>query len=270
MGRDHTLDDVPNHYVRDFLLSYINNIRGYTEEQKEAGRKALFPDLTSGDVKDYSALLAKKMEDEEDDERMSMGIPGRNAPPEEIRKYRLKMIMMTHEVKNEKQAEAILRQQDVVRAIDGSVDLEPIETPIATRQYERWKQLTYSVLKPNELRSHDESALEPPRQIDRNCDQIRLMIRRFCCYEDPESMYDMSDNDFSLDEFHKALQIQRTQMTTFLAKKGPKEGAGTKAYHLAWEFFKKRELLGYPLKKGEDKAVRRDRDHNLSGKRRRI
>lgn len=270
LGRDHTLEDVPNHYVRDSLMNYIDDTEKSTERQKEAGRNAIVPDLTPEEVKNYCALLNKMKEDEEEEWRVSMGFPGRNATSEEIRKHQVRTCMFVHDVRTEKQAEAILRQQDVVRAIDESVDLKPLEIPVAIRQYERWKPLAYSVLKPNELRSSREAMLEPPTQIDRNCDQIRLMIRRFCYRQDPGWFYDPSGKEFSIDHFQKALGIQRSQMTTFLGKRGPKEGAGTKVYHLAWEFFKKREMLGYPLEKGKNKPRPKGHDPNRKGKKRRL
>lgn len=162
-----------------------------------------------------------------------MGLPRRNASPEETRRLELRTIMLMHDVKTEKQAEVIRLQQEAVLAIDETVDLEPLQTPVAIRKYERLKPLTCSAIWPGRLRTHEESSMSRPTRIDRDCDQVRLMIRRFCYCEDPETMYDWNENKFSIDQLQTALGVQRFQMTTFLEKKGPKEGAGTNIYHLA-------------------------------------
>lgn len=43
-------------------------------------------------------------------------------------------------------------------------------------------------------------------------------------------------------------------MYDFLKGKGPENGDQSQAYELAWEFFKRRDLVGYPLVKDEEMA----------------
>lgn len=42
-------------------------------------------------------------------------------------------------------------------------------------------------------------------------------------------------------------QMDKKRFIGFLNQRGPKAGIRTKAFHLAWEFFKMRDLLGVPL-----------------------
>lgn len=259
LGRDHTLSDVPNHFVRDWLLEQIdeqaNEAEELDEEQRQALQRALCPDLTADEVSEYSKVRAKKREDEQRAYRAKYGIPEEDATPEEIRKCELKRIMLDYGFEHERQAEVVLRMHEALTAVDTTVDLTPRVRPGAVRDYKKYPPLRkWSVLFPNTVGGvlQLEAELPPPVQIDRDCDQIRLMIRRFCLQEEdePVSVWG-ADGQFELDQFVGALGISRQTMTAFLKKKGPENGYKSQAYELAWEFFKRRELCGFPLVQSE-------------------
>ncbi|KAL1851102.1 hypothetical protein Daus18300_012649 [Diaporthe australafricana] len=256
LGRDHILSDVPNHFIRDFLLEQIDQGVNQAAElsilQRKTARRALLPDLTADEVKEYSDILANKREDVARAERAEAGIPEEDATPEEIAKCELKRTMFLYNLKNEKQAKEVLHQQEVVKAIDTAVDLTPRVRPGVIRNYEKYGPLRRSVVFHDPVRHlRVETELDPPVHMDWDCDQIRLMIRRFCFWDgEGERHFDWHDTEFDIEEFQHALMITRATLTAFLRKKGPENGDKSQAYELAWEFFKRRELLGYPLRKG--------------------
>lgn len=266
LGRNHTLPDVPNHFVRDFLLEQIdekeNEAAALDEDQRQAARRALFPDLTADQLSEYSQVLAKKREDDARADRAKNGIPEEDATPEQIRKCTLKRIMLSFGFKDEKQAEVVLKLNEAVEAVDTTVDLTPRARPGAIRDYDKYGPLRRSVLFPGPERgpTRCEDALPPPILMDRDCDQVRLMIRRFCL-EGPPLSYP-GDGEFTINNLHSALGITRQTLTAFLKKKGPENGYKSQAYELAWEFFKRREMLGYPSWEGEVVEGRFDEGHS--------
>jgi hypothetical protein len=274
LGRDHTLSDVPNHFVRDWMLAQIdqgvNEVAKLDEDQIEAARRAILPDLTADEVSEYSKVLAKQREDALRAERAENGIPEADATPDEIRKCRLKRIMLSYGFEREKQAEVVLNLEDALEAVDNTVDLTPRVRPGVVRNYEKYGPIRRSVLFPHFSKdevTRIENELSPPVQIDRDCDQIRLMIRRFCHFDKdwPRLCYQYSHyDDFGLDGFQRVLGISRQTLTAFLKKKGLENGDQSQAYELAWEFFKRRELLGYPLVKDEESASIRAAQENGS------
>lgn len=60
LGRDHTLEDVPHHFLRDCLMDYIN--RTIAAEHQDDARKAVFPDLTPAEIEEYSTIVAENTE----------------------------------------------------------------------------------------------------------------------------------------------------------------------------------------------------------------
>lgn len=253
--RKHTLSDVPNHFVRDFLLEQVddkvNEGAALNEDQRNAARKTLYPDLTADQLSKYSQVLKKKREDDQRAYRAENGIPEEDATPEQIRKCALKRIMLCHGFKHERQAETVLQLHEAAEAVDTTVDLTSSVRPGAVRDYEKYGPLRRSVLWPGPERGpcRIENMISPPLQMDRDCDQIRLIIRRFCL-EDRAPAYPR-DWEFNIDNFHSALGITRQSLASFLKKKGPENGVKSQAYELAWEFFKRRELIGYPSWDGE-------------------
>lgn len=272
LGRDHTLSDVPNHFIRDWLLEQIDEkvneekldeVAALNEDQRQIARRALFPDLTADQVSEYSEVLAKRKEDDLRAYRAKNGIPEDDATPEQIHKCNLKRIMLSYGFEHERQAEPVLKLYEAVKSVDTTIDLTPRVRPGAVRNYEKFPPLRRSVLFPGTktVRLRVEAELAPPVQIDWDCDQIRLMIRRFCLWEEAlPLLYYNGDGEFELDDFQTALGITRQTLTTFLKKKGPENGDKSQAYELAWEFFKRRDLLGYPLVKGEVMKSRFDKE----------
>jgi hypothetical protein len=57
LGRDHTLEDVPMHYLRDNLVEYISSQMDADEEKKQAVRKAICPDLVDSQIEKYVRLV---------------------------------------------------------------------------------------------------------------------------------------------------------------------------------------------------------------------
>lgn len=263
---------MPNHFVRDWLLEEIdekeneeNEAAALDEDQRRAARRALFPDLTADQLSKYSQDLAKKREDDARAYRAKNGIPEDDATPEQIRKCNLKRIMLNYGFEHERQAEAVLKLHEAVTAVDTTIDLTHCVRPGAVRNYEKFPPLRRSVLFPGIsrglLRAEAEARFPPPVQIDWDCDQIRSMIRRFCLWEENLPLLRYSgDGEFELDDFQTALGITRQTLTAFMKKKGPENGDKSQAYELAWEFFKRRELLGYPLVKGEVMKSRFDEE----------
>lgn len=255
LGRDHTLPDVPNHFIRDFMLEQIdekvNEAAALDEHQRQTARRALYPDLTSDQVSEYSEVLAKKRDEDARAYRAENGIPEEDATPEQIRKCALKRIMLCYGFEHERQAETVLKLHETVEAIDTTLDLTPRVRPGALRDYDKYGPLRRSVLFPGPERgpTRCEDALPPPVLLDRDCDQIRVMIRLFCV-EGPPLSYP-GDGEFTINNLHSALGITRQTLLAFLKKKGPENGYKSQAYELAWEFFKRREMLGYPSWEGE-------------------
>lgn len=68
LGRDHTLPDVPNHFIRDWLLAQIdqgvNEVEHLNQVQRGAARRAILPDLTADEVSEYGKILAKRRDDD--------------------------------------------------------------------------------------------------------------------------------------------------------------------------------------------------------------
>ncbi|KAI5924520.1 hypothetical protein F4810DRAFT_664019 [Camillea tinctor] len=212
LNRDHMLSDVPNHYVRDRLMAYIN---GELEESKrDAARAAVFPDLTPSEVEQYSALIAKKREEDE------LEVTKANQPLDKESKERI-------------------RQTRAMQSIDHEIDLTP-RPGLHTRNYNRLSapKIRRSVITPNVAHAGAaQLALDIGTDIDLDCDQVRAMIKRFTC-----------EGEWYIDEFRWALgAVSRATMISFLEMRGPEKGKRSVVYELAWEFLRTRERLGFPI-----------------------
>ncbi|KAL2277790.1 hypothetical protein FJTKL_15219 [Diaporthe vaccinii] len=159
LGRNHTLPDVPNHFVRDWLLEVIdekeneeNEAAALDEGQRQTARRALFPDLTADQLSEYSQVLAKKREDDACAFRDKNCIPEDDATPEQIHKCNLKRIMLNYGFEHERQAEAVLKLHEAVTTVDTTIDLTHRVRPGAVRNYEKFPPLRRSVLFPGALR----------------------------------------------------------------------------------------------------------------------
>lgn len=246
LGRDHTLSDVPNQFVRDCLMDYIDTM--LEEDQRENAKKAVFSDLGADEIDQYSALIKQKRER---DEREAMG------PTPEEREAAVKRILGTRTVKSDSEKNRVMYQADLLLGINELVDLTP--KPRSGFRDDYPEPIFYSVVKPGLKRPlRSELHLNVGTDIDRNCDQLRAMISRFT-----------RESEWTVDEFRQALGgISRQQLNTFLEKKGPAEGKASTVFPLAWEFFKKREMLGLPVPGiSDDGGILCERDVNSSKKR---
>lgn len=114
-------------------------------------------------------------------------------------------------------------EQEIVVAEDVEVDLDP--------RPDRGIRDEYQALP-------TERSLKLDARIDRNCDQLRTLIKRFTA----------KGNEWSLDDFRMAFgSVERRQLTAFMEKSGPEAGKQLKVYPLAWDFVNLREQIGLPL-----------------------
>ncbi|OTB04739.1 hypothetical protein M426DRAFT_151212 [Hypoxylon sp. CI-4A] len=240
LKRDHTLGNVPNHYVRDRLMDYINT--QLEEEKRESARKAVFSDLSNSEVLEYAALIQKQREKEESKQEIVGDIIG------------------DRHVHTEREAKHIWEQVDVMEDIDENIDLTP-KPGFSHMTYDM--QLEGSAIKPGcKDKLPEEIGVDLGTEIDQDCDQIRAMIKILTC----------SGDEWTADQFRRALgNLSREKLTSFLKQRGPTKGTSTKSYQLGWQFFKLRERLGFPLTPASSseslRYALRDRDPNRGQKR---
>ncbi|TRX87883.1 hypothetical protein FHL15_011222 [Xylaria flabelliformis] len=271
LGRNHTLEDVPNHYVRDRVLHYINN--ELDEEERGAARKAVFPDLDEDELEQYSAAIVeveretdgrvmkrpKKMKKGNKSKSKDKPVPQPKASnskqpsstlsgPTVVDAAPVTEDAATHAnlfarvvgnrgIRSTREIETINKQALLLDSIPASTtDLTP--RPKVARRSSWMDSVFHSVIKPGQkIPLPQEEAIRPGVEIDRDCDQIRAMIKIL-----------VTEGDWTLDQFRLALGgISRAALTGFLEKTGPAAGSRSISYELGWEFFKKRELLGLSL-----------------------
>ncbi|KAI1089362.1 hypothetical protein F5B19DRAFT_380013 [Rostrohypoxylon terebratum] len=215
---DHSEEDVPNHFVRDYLMDYINN--QIYEDKREHTRKYVFSDLSTSEVLEYAALMMRIRDQWEDIKKKESRVNG---------------IIGERQVRNISEAKHVWEQVDIMEDINVNIDLTP-RPGFAHRTHRL--PLSGTVIKPDHKVLPVESELDPGTEIDQDCDQIRAMIKIL-----------ISDGEWSLDQFRRALgRITRPQLTSFLEKRGPRKGINSFSYQLGWCFFKLRErLLARPL-----------------------
>jgi len=110
LARDHTLADVPNHFCRDQIMDYINQMA--EEEKRNIARAAVFSDLDPGEKVAYSTAIAENAKE-----------LGRKQKEEGDR---LDEIMETHKPKPKTILEArnILDQENLLHSVpDDDLDL---------------------------------------------------------------------------------------------------------------------------------------------------
>ncbi|KAI1211975.1 uncharacterized protein F4807DRAFT_383591 [Annulohypoxylon truncatum] len=216
---DRSDEDVPNYFVRDYLMDYINC--QIEEDKREHARKYVFSDLGTSEVLEYAALMTKKRE-EWDQNWKREGI--------------IDDIIGKRCVRTRSEAKHIWEQADVMGDINVNIDLTP-RPGFAFRTHDL--PLSGSVLRPGQkVKFPVENKFDCGTEIDQDCDQIRAMIKILTC----------NRGEWTLDQFRLALgHITRPQLTSFLEKRGPKKGVYSLSYQLGWNFFKLREMLGCPL-----------------------
>jgi len=63
LGRNHTLEDVLSHNLRENLMDYITT--QMEEDKQQAVRKAICSDLTDSQIEEYTHLVAEAKEERE-------------------------------------------------------------------------------------------------------------------------------------------------------------------------------------------------------------
>jgi hypothetical protein len=232
---EHTVEDVPNHYVRDRIMDYINE--EVKASKRDQARRAVFSDLPEGDITRYSALVAAERESE----RIDASVVSSSRP---AKKRRDAVHMETGRagkrpkiVKNRKEAVSVLEQEMVVAEI-AEVDLGS-RPHCGIRDDYQTECSKHSLIQPGlKCRLPTERSLKPDARIDRDCDQVRTLIKR----------YTTEGSEWSLDDFRMALgSVERWQLAAFMEKSGPDAGKQSTVYPLAWDFFNLREQIGLPL-----------------------
>lgn len=136
-----------------------------------------------------------------------------------------------------REAAMVAAQQDALESIDVD-DVDLIPNSHATRYHAA--RVARSVIRPGtrikspQAQLPEEEELVVPDVIDLDCDQVRVMIKRFL----------QEEVGWSLDTFRQALgskghEIDRKKISMFLQGNGPEDGHAMLVYQLAWEFFKR-------------------------------
>ncbi|KAI1136454.1 hypothetical protein F5Y05DRAFT_391332 [Hypoxylon sp. FL0543] len=238
LGRDHMLSDVPNNFVRDSLMYYINT--ELREEQRKNAKRAVFSDLSPTEIQQYSTLIMKEPEED-----------GPRTKKEMIAKIVGDRYIMTGHERAE-----VLEQAMALEEVETDIDLTP-KPGFAIRLDNSPPPISRSVVVPGRINATpEELRIEPGTDIDRDCHQIRAMIAIF-----------IKRTKWTADQFRLALPgARRPDLTTFLQEDGDAPWEGDYwLVALAWEFFKRRELLGLPLadtSTSEDGGVLQERDAN--------
>ncbi|GAB1311772.1 hypothetical protein MFIFM68171_01982 [Madurella fahalii] len=229
LGRPHTLEDVPVSYFRDKLMDWIaENLEG-PEERRHAARKAICLDLTDAEIEEYTRLCA------EDRKRLNEEVARPSAPPtrEELARRILENGGMVRTIN---QAMEIVLMDEAVEAVNDAIDWETPK-PMGIRR--GLKEVEGSVVTPYWPPLASEYGLVPDTDVDRDCDQVRAMIKTF-----------LSSCDWCAESFRIALgaSLSRDKFIKFLKKYGTDAGQLRSApYLLSWEFFNRRQKLGLSI-----------------------
>ncbi|KAK3641195.1 hypothetical protein LTR56_011435 [Elasticomyces elasticus] len=218
LGRDHTLEDVPHHFVRDQCMNYI--LEELPVELQERVARIVFTDLNDADLQSYKEALHVARHAEEVADELKAKLPS---------------------LKNRGEAKNLLKLEAAIDAIDYDIDLTPnLNGFRAYRDYEVNEYISWSCIHPNQ---------KPAEQED-NTGAVRAMIARLVKY---------SDGEWTTDSFRKAIgPLERPKLIDFLQRRGPAAGSKLGLFGLAWEFFRKRELLGVALPGSATETVARD------------
>lgn len=244
LGRDHSIDEVLAYFVRDRLMAFILN-----DDELDMPRadqiNILCSDLTEGQRLQYRSLV------EEDEERTRRP----NYTPE--RHEKAKRILAMSKAQGDKsirgydQAMQVVLMNEAFNSIDGSIDYKTpnIAVPPILRTFPGVpKPIARSVVTPHSMATSMETEFDSRlNTVDRNCDQVRAMIKTFC-----------TTGEWSLEEFREALgtTMTRDKLTTFLRKRGDDlHQQKSAACLMSWEFFNRRQKMGLEV---ADVMVRQD------------
>ncbi|KAI0155111.1 hypothetical protein GGR57DRAFT_464105 [Xylariaceae sp. FL1272] len=260
LGRDHTFEDVPKHRARDSLMDYIN-ARMDNEDEKRAAHRAICPDLSEQDISNYASLIAKirgELSDGETETEKGLQPVKKKHPQQELERF--KQVIEDGSVKSIAEAQNIMRQEDLLEAIDDSISLSPI--PYHRDLIDEEILLDFQLLA-NSAFPCDETIYADLRKaaregVEYDCDQVRAMIKIF-----------VQTNNWSLDQFRRTIHVEaRKPFIEFLEKKGPTYGINSLSFKWSWAFFKVRQLRNLPLRGAPADRVLQQRGANRGQKRR--
>ncbi|KAH0364785.1 hypothetical protein KCU65_g6543, partial [Aureobasidium melanogenum] len=235
LGRDHKLTDVPNHFVRDSIMDYIDS--QVEEDKKKDARAAVFSDLSPSEIAAYSATISASKDEE------------RRKETEQEQHYEdILNTMENHKPKPKSLDEAlnIIQQRDLLDKIPHD-DLDLTQPGNHGHFDTDFEGVFKSVVKPGSQKLPYEAETRPPLEIDLDCDQIRACIKRFT-----------RNGIWSVDQFRLTLgQIARPELTMFLGLRGPGEGRNLRVRTVCWQFFKWREVLGLDMTKSSQDDIKK-------------
>lgn len=162
LGRDHTLDDVPNHFLRDQAMGYINT--QLPEDQRHAARKAVFPDLSEAELEEYVKLIQQQQEQAER-EKLALIDTEEKRMESEARAAATKQYY-------ERVENSISRLNDALSKVDENRDLTPRFGCGTLRDFgsvATWE----SIIRPGSAALPEEEGIDAGTQIDRDYDQVR-------------------------------------------------------------------------------------------------
>lgn len=237
LGRDHTLDDVPNHYVRDCIMDWTTTQMS-NEDKQLLVRKTVFPDLNDDEIQQYAAAQRAVKAARESEA----------ASPKSS-------------TKSGGESRVLQRLEAALDDISTNLDLTPILYPaLAVRDYSRVGPIQRSVVVPGRALPHPLEArllddYETPlaesvigTQVDMCCDQVRSAIAQ---------LIEFNPDGWTIETFRQALGggVTRGMMVAFLEQWGNRtERRGGKratlVYQLSWEFFMRRREIGLEVEDG--------------------
>lgn len=261
LGRDHTLEDVPNHYLRDRLMSFTNDCM--PKDQAPEARRRVFSDLNEGEIAAYAKVIRKEEARLADGWQMGSGRERRErCRGHAEQQKRLQKMDNVTKIVNEKfnvndlEFAAKLEEQNSIMAhIDPDIDMTP--HPSGHRNYDDLQPIRDSVFhfglrndEPNKPSPQERKALPAPfyTEINYDCDQVRALVKRFVT----SGLIRM----WTFDNFCRVCGLERPQLVEFLENSGPQAGKQSPAYAMCWEFIRRRQELGLPPFFDEKKANR--------------
>ncbi|KAI1308111.1 hypothetical protein F5Y03DRAFT_393715 [Xylaria venustula] len=223
---------------------------GYTIADADPERhdrvwKAVFSDLTTSQIKQYAAAVKKTERKAERHMPAKIQKPRRSrevSPEVPDRALLVEQIQRSRKI-GPQEAECIMQEDELLDAIDDTIDLTPNPSFTALRlkvtaDSAYSTSSVRSVLRPDtRVQQGDEVSVPEGCEIDRDCDQARAMIRIL-----------VRRGHWTVDQFARALDsVRHRQLIEFLKKRGPLQGKKSLVFRRSWEFFKRRELLGFEL-----------------------
>ncbi|KAI1365500.1 hypothetical protein F5Y08DRAFT_174448 [Xylaria arbuscula] len=238
---EHNLYDIPHCYVRDCLMaSTLFNVDPSIRSQVQ---EALFPDLTSSEREEYSAIIEEIEHPPEVPKTAKVKKPRRSREVSLTEADRVRDIQLTRKITTQ-EAGCIMKEEKLLDTVDDTIDLSPdpsfaalkLKVTDSDSPSGRW----------GAARENDKVSVPHDCVIDRNCDQVRAMIKIL-----------VRKGHLGTNDLIRALdggQVRHPQLIKFLEQHGPLEGKQSKAFQQIWHFFKKRELLGIELTAPQPKS----------------